>query len=695
MKRLLTIILIALGLGTPHVAAQNDPEDRRHTVVEIFTESATVAPGKPFTVALQMTPEPGWHTYWINPGDAGMATTIKWEMPEGFTAGEIQYPAPETIPFSGLVNYGYGHENALLVTITPPAQLPEGRLNFTANAVWLVCDDEICVPEEDKLSFTLTKGDGAVDAASQAYFNAARAALPAEVNWPAKYKQTERDFALFVPMPLESDEVLMAHFFPASEGVIDYASPQRLRSVDGGFVLSMAGSGILIDGTLRGVLVLQSTADNPKEAFAITAEPGKVPAFQGRSAGFAIEKINLATALLFALVGGMILNLMPCVFPVLSLKALSLAKTGGDEHAARESGLYYTLGILVSFGIVGGALLIVRSTGAAIGWGFQLQSPAVVGILALLMFSVSLNLFGFFEIGGRLAGAGNDWISRLGGKSQAFATGALATVVATPCTAPLMAPALAFALSQSAPISMAIFLSLGLGLALPFLAIAYIPALRNQMPKPGAWMQTFKQFLGFPMILTALWLLFVLGNQVGLSGVIWVLAGFILIAFAIWAFHQAAAMPSGQTVWRVVGIAAIIFAVSSVVGTEVAPGAKPAAAQSDLNSEPYDEAALQNYIQAGEPVFLYFTADWCITCKWNEKTSLKTEAVSKAFEKAGVKVMVGDWTNRDDRIAEALKTYGRVGVPLYVYYRPGADQPEVLGQVLTVGTLTNLVADRL
>ncbi|MFZ5609777.1 MAG: protein-disulfide reductase DsbD family protein [Pseudomonadota bacterium] len=668
------------------------PQAQRHTTVELFAESATVAPGKPFTLALKMTPEPGWHTYWSNPGDAGLPTTIAWEMPEGFAAGAIQYPTPDIVPFSGLVNYGYGETNTLLVEITPPPRLPEGPVTLTAKAYWLACDDEMCVPEEDVLSLTLMPGDGASDAASQAFFKAARAALPQAVDWPARYWQTAEAFVLEVAIPLAPADVAKAYFFPAQGGALAYAAPQRVSFTDKGLIIETKSAGAPSAAPLSGVLALTPRGDAARVAFRLTASPSPEPivgaARPTRAAG-----MGLALAIAFALLGGVILNLMPCVFPVLSLKALALAKHGVDGSAARQSGVFYTLGIVASFALVAGLLIGLRQAGAAVGWGYQLQSPLVIALLAFLMFAIALNLFGFFEVSaGGLAGLGSGLLARLGGRSQAFMTGVLATLVATPCTAPFMASALAFALAQPPMVAMAVFLSLGLGLALPYLVLSIAPPLRRWLPRPGAWMVAFRQFLAFPMLATALWLVWVIGRQTGLEGVVLILAGFILITFAIWAGRQARGRGARATaMWRIAGVGALIIAALTAMQADFS-GKLQATPSAELNEEAFSPQRLAAHRAEGHPVFVYFTADWCITCKVNERLALKTQGVAKAFEAAGVKTLVGDWTRRDPVIGATLQDYGQPGVPLYLYFRPGAVEAEVLPQVLTPGLLIDLVA---
>jgi len=695
MKKLSVFMLglFALG-GLMFAQAQDVPPDQRFTEVQLFTESATVAPGQTFAVALKMTPEPGWHTYWINPGDAGMKTSINWELPEGFTASDIQFPAPEAFEFSELVNYGYGHANTLLIEMTAPQSLPDGPLTFTANAIWLVCDDALCIPEEDVFTFTLTPGDGAVDSASKAFFDEARAALPIPTSWDATYSLDGEGVDIFIPLPVEAGDVASAYVFPVSEDFLDHAAPQTLKMVSGGFEISTK-LGIEATELEDLLLVLKTTADSPVEAFEFTATQAGASAAPSAPSveldGLAEEELSLGAIFLFAIVGGAILNLMPCVFPVLSLKALSLAKTNGDEKAARESGIYYTVGILVSFAVVAAILLGIRGAGSAVGWGFQLQSPIFVGLMALLMFAVALNLFGFFEIGGRLAGVGSDWLAKLDGKSEAFVTGTLATIVATPCTGPFMAPVLAYALTQTYIVALAVFMALGFGLALPFIILAFVPATRSWMPRPGAWMQTFKQFLGFPMVATAIWLLYVLNSQAGPMAVFVALFAFLTIGVAVWAFKHVMESSNGALAWRVVAFIALAVSIGLVIKSEDLSGGPVAVAEADDTIIAYSAEALDERLSSGAPTFLYFTADWCITCKVNERTTLKTAEVKEAFEKAGVGVMVGDWTSRDEEIGAVLKRFGRVGIPFYVYFGPDGAEPVILGQLLTPAMLTELV----
>ncbi|RME62021.1 MAG: hypothetical protein D6782_13040, partial [Alphaproteobacteria bacterium] len=374
-----------------------------------------------------------------------------------------------------------------------------------------------------------------------------------------------------------------------------------------------------------------------------------------------------------------------------SLKALALAKMGGDERQARASGVFYMLGVLVSFAVVAGLLIGVRALGEDVGWGFQLQQPLIVGLLAYLMFAIGLNLMGAFDVGGGMMALG-DRLIRGEGRMAAFMTGVLASVVATPCTAPFMAAALGFALVQPAPVAMAIFLGLGFGLALPYLLVAWVPWLRRHMPRPGAWMESFRQFLAFPMFATALWLVWVVGQQGGQGAMVLVLGGLVLLTFALWAWRRGAARPPGRSrhAWRLAALAGATFAVLSAAQADVRARLH-ATAPAALESQAFSPERLAALRAQGQPVFVYFTAAWCITCKVNERLALETQTVKDAMVRHGVRVLKADWTNRDATIAAALRQYGRSGVPLYLYFPPGGPAV-VLPQVLTPGAVIDAIA---
>lgn len=674
--------------------------DNPRTTAGIFSEQVSVAAGEPVTIAIRFSPDDGWHTYWKNFGDSGKEPNFDWTLPEGWTASAPLYPLPHRIPVGPLMNYGYEEEQTLLVTLSPGAAAADGPLAVSLFAEWLVCE-EICIPESGRFDFAIPAGDGADDPAAADLFSAARAALPQPSPFAVSAGISGTAFSIQLAMSAEEAALAReAWFYPLSDGVIGYAAQQALFKSDDGLRLLIARPSYApaID-QVAGVVVITNDGGQ-REGFEISApvtlDPALTPADAARSATPALA---LWQAILFALVGGMILNLMPCVFPVLSLKAFGLMKAHGEgEAAARRDGLAYTAGVLASFLAVAVIFLLLRETGQAVGWGFQLQMPLVVALLALLLFAVGLNLAGLYDMGiGGLSGVGQRLAGRKG-VSGAFFTGMLATVVATPCTAPFMAPALGFAALQPDAVAVAIFLSLGLGLAAPYLLIAFIPALRAALPRPGAWMVSFRKFLAWPMFLTALWLLWVLGLQAGFEAVIVTLAAMMLFAFLFWPFSMFAG--SGAGVKSLAALTALaLFGglywlggdALKLAGNGAVDGASITASEADfkaaLGVAPWTPEKLSQMRAEGRPVFVYFTAAWCITCKVNERMALADGDVAAAAKAAGVAVLEADWTKPDQRIADTLARFGRNGIPLYLYYAPGAADADVLPQILTADML--------
>ncbi|MBC7504876.1 MAG: thioredoxin family protein, partial [Sandarakinorhabdus sp.] len=563
----------------------------------------------------------------------------------------------------------------------------------TAKVDWLVCSLEQCVPESATITLPLTIGTGEADPDMSYRIAAARAAIPKPVQWAATWKVQGTTFVLAVPFG-SPDKVTAAYFFPDKDGVIDFAAPQKV---------SVAGDAVRIEtnsakppptGAITGVLrVEQSDIDHPL-GFAITANPGAVPAAglplgkpQGKSLGVETAAPALLPILLAAIVGGIILNIMPCVFPILSLKALSLSKANVDAGSARRDALAYAAGVILVCAALGGLVLLLRAAGSQVGWAFQLQDPRVITFLLLLVTAIALNLAGVFEITLSTGSLGDDTI-RKGGALGSFATGALAAFVATPCTGPFMAGALGAALILPPVEAIAVFAGLGLGLALPFLAIGFIPALRRRLPRPGAWMNRLRAILSVPMFLTALALAWVLGRQAGVPGMTAGLAGAVITGLFLW--WLGSRQHGGSNGWLPAG-AAIAAGVAAIM---LLPIAEPAAqattsAPAGLAAEPYAPARLAALRAAGKPVFLYMTADWCLTCKVNEKGAMADAAVAKAFKAKGITVLEGDWTRGDASISKWLAERGRAGVPVYVFY--GADgKDRELPQILTVDTLTGL-----
>lgn len=680
MAAALAGLLLAVPAGAAPVKTEN-------AQAELVADVASVAPGEPFHVALKLTPREHWHTYWRNPGDSGLATTLEWTLPAGFTAGDIAWPAPKALPFGPLTNYGYDAEHWLLVTVTPPADMAQGEVTLKARADWLVCED-ICIPEGADLELTLPAATEAVrDPLHTAGFRKAREALPVAFPGAAQFRVDGKTLAL--RFTDAGDGVL--RFFPLAETLINNSAAQT-ESADGtARVLAMPMGSGKAGETVEGVLRVGDKAYSINAAAGTfsppvalqTKAPGGLAGTGGAVEG-GIDQLPIWQAMLFAFLGGVLLNLMPCVFPVLSLKALAVVKASGlSLREKRMEGLLYTAGVMVSFLALAGALLAFRAGGVAVGWGFQLQSPEVVAVLAVILFAVGLSLSGYFELAGSFTGLGQGLVDR-GGAVGAFATGVLATIVATPCTAPFMASALGAALLLPPLGSLSTFAALGFGLAFPMLLISEVPAIGRLLPRPGPWMDRFRQFLAFPVYATVIWLVTVLGQQAGITAVAALLGILMLVVFAIWLWRIArGAHGFGKALSH--GLAVVALATCAwlvwYAGEQDAPTA--AADGGVLAAEPYDETKLAAYRAAGEPVFVNMTAAWCITCLANERVALTTDAVAAEFRDKGIRYMKGDWTRRDPKITEILTNYGRSGVPLYLYFAPGRAQAVVLPQLLT------------
>lgn len=694
MARFLALLLalLAAGPGFAQSVVQTD-----NVRAELVSEVAAVKPGEPFWVGLRQTIRPKWHTYWKNPGESGLPTEISWTLPEGVRADPIVWPTPSLFDIGGVTNYGFKDEAMLLVRITPPANLA-GPLRLAADANWLVCED-VCIPEDGKFELILPSGAAATPSppATRALFDQARRALPTESPWPARYGVAKSgDPTLFVDAKgLKSDTISNIYFFPAEWGPVATMAKQSAR-VDANGIripLKRGDAKATMPAALAGTLILtEKTADGVvKQAFDVSArlDPAIVAASTSLAGAAGAEELSLVQALLFALLGGLILNLMPCVFPVLAMKAAAFARLAGhDRTEMRRDGLAYTAGVLVSFAVMAAVVIAIRASAGEVNWGFQFQTPVFSLLIAYLFFVVGLNLSGVFEVGNRLGNVGQGLVAR-GGTMGAFFTGVLAVIVATPCTAPFMAAALGFALSQPAPATIAVLLAMGLGLALPYLALSVTPALQRLMPKPGPWMERLRQFLAFPMYASAVWMIWVLIQQTGADGVLYALGGMILIAFAIWLLRLGSGAAAGT--WLRRGLAAVAVLLAFAVTLKLEDGPATAASASGAQNagvtfegwERFSRARMDEAVAAGKPVFVDFTAAWCITCLVNERVALDTPASRKAFEQAGVVKLKGDWTNRDAEITSVLKELGRAGVPLYLFWAPGADKPRILPQVLT------------
>jgi len=680
-------------------ASQPRREERpRKVQIDLLSETAAIRPGQPFWVALRQKIAPGWHTYWENPGDSGEPTQITWDLPEGFEASEIHWPAPKAIPVSTLMNYGYSDEVLLLVRMTPPRQLEGEQITLHARSRWLVCE-EICIPEDGAARLrldvaddgsALTPGKGAEQIA------ASLRALPKDAPWPVSLTVAPEKLALSVKSEaLNADAVSQMRFFPREWGLIANAAPQDLDWRASGPRLILT-RGELKDQPIERLegLLSVSREDGTREAYEISLTPsGDVAAIAPASSagGSPGGGLTLWQAAAFAFLGGLILNFFPCVFPVLSMKALSLAR-GGDARSHRSHALAYLGGVMLSFAVLAGLLLALRATGTAFGWGFQFQSPWFVLVMAALFFALGLSLSGVFNFGGALMGVG-DSLTRRGGSSGSFFTGILASIAATPCTAPFMGAALGYAVMQPAAEATAVLMLLGLGFAAPMTLLSLSGAFARLLPKPGPWMETLKQLLAFPLYASAVWLVWVLSLQTGANGVLAAGAVLVAVGFGAWLVGMTQA---GRAV-RYAGSAAVIaaaFALAApVIGTAPDPRASDRTATAPAHfGEPFSRARLEELRAQGRPVFVNLTAAWCITCKVNEEVALKSEGFRQALERGNVAYLIGDWTNQDAEISQVLQEFGRAGVPLYLLYPGSGEPPKVLPQILTEGLMRRELA---
>jgi thiol:disulfide interchange protein len=685
------LLLLALSLTSARAAdVATTPRVEARLVSEV---TGIPASGGAISIALLERMQPGWHTYWLNPGESGEPTKVDWRLPPGFQAGAIVWPHPERIPFGELANYGYNEEVLLRSEITVPAGLPVGSTaSITAHAKWLVCK-EVCIPEEVTLDLALPVV--AAPAPNEQWrdtFAKYRAREPLKSGaFAGRFAANDNEVALFFTPTLNRFEPgTGALFFPHEKGLIKASAPQIPEPRDGGFAIVVPPAYKLRDPEKRkaiaditGVLVLPPQANAPAQAFEVTLQRGTVPT---ATASVAAADLGLLQAILFAVLGGLILNLMPCVFPILSMKALALVRAGHTEHPWTD-GVAYLAGVMTTFAGLGFALLWFRSMGEDVGWGFQLQSPFSVAILAYILTLVGLNLSGVFNIGGSIQGAGQGLSSKTG-VVGAFFTGILAVIVAAPCTAPFMGAAMGFAFTQSPAVTIGIFLALGFGLALPWVIFSFSPALIRLLPKPGEWMERFKQFLAFPMYGAAAWLVWVISQQVTPEGLFRVMAGLIFLSLAAWAFgivQVRAALSrsivlSGVIFLLALGCAAALVALPFQTR---ATNAQVEESKGTLPSEAYSAARLAALRAEGKPVFVNLTAAWCVSCLYNERVALSTAAVGEAFKSTGTVYLVGDWTNQNPEISALLKQHGREGVPLYLHYPPGGGQPKILPQILT------------
>lgn len=698
----LWLSVLVFSLLAANVQAISDRAETPQVQAQLVASVKAVQPGAEIYLGVNQKIIPHWHTYWINPGDSGNATTIEWTLPEGASASDIIWPAPSRFSMGPITNYAYENDVTLLTKINIPANAKPGE-QFTAHALvdWLVCEEE-CIPQAVELALSLPiVAVGEPVGAGDARIDDALARLPVASPWEIRATQSAIDpetalgeLKLYVALSeAQLAQVKDIWFYPYDWGRIQQSGEQLRKLVKDGIELTIkTGEAPLKTGdALTGVLVItEQSGDVITQKIARGFEVNTV--LQSATSNTAGNAPGFFTALFLALIGGIILNLMPCVFPVLSIKALSLVSHANQSAAQiRLQGVVYTLGVLASFAFLALLLIILKAGGAQIGWGFQFQSPVFVLAVAYLMFAVGLSLSGVFFIGGSVAGVGSS-LTEKPGYSGSFFTGVLATIVATPCTAPFMAAALGYALAQPAAKLLAIFLSLGLGLALPYLLLTCWPRLQRWLPRPGMWMERAKQVLAFPMYAAAIWLVWVLVQQAGVNSIVVALGGMLLIAFAAWLYDSTLA--SGTRVRHAGTISALALLLLTLVVSYISVNSRDAVAgnstanniekTTEQNWEAYSAARLDELLSEGKPVFLNFTASWCISCLVNERVALSDANVKETFKQQGITYLKGDWTNRDLAITQFLQKFNRSGVPLYVFYPAGKPhQPAELPQILT------------
>ena len=702
-------------LGGVSLQAAAETELERYTDVRIISQRTAIHPGDEITLATEVNLAPHWHVYWQNPGDSGLPVKVTWDLPDGFEIEDINWPTPDKISFDILVNYGYYNQAILLQKLKIPATLPEGKITLTANLEMLVCN-EICIPENDTISIDLNDPKN-LDVNNDQYIQSAFDKIAEEIKGEFYYTEETENLKLSLK---PEDRTLLNNatndnleFFPWDWGIIDHVSMPNVEIKDGHIIITHARGDQPLNeiNEVKGLLVIKGEVGENK-GFKITALPADnasppsltvnqantAPAPQNttkttgtdQKKNVKTDKITWFSALYLALFGGVILNLMPCVFPVLSMKALSLVKMNEKENkVARTHGIAYTLGIVLSFLLIGGLLLILKEAGTAIGWGFQLQSPIVVTILAYLLFSIGLNLIGFFDFNFGLGNIGQK-LTQGHSVASSFFTGMLATIVATPCTAPFMGAAMGFAITQPAIISLSVFAMIGFGLALPYLMLSFIPVTRKILPKPGAWMNTFKQFLAFPMLASAIWLIWVLSQQSGSYGVLLVLLGMLSISFSVWISHLKNT-GTAKTIARTAMISSLLmpFISLSYIKSSTNNTAPLSNTGNGAFGVPFTQENLSETLKGDDPIFVEMTAAWCITCKINHSIAINIESTKALFKEKNIRYLIGDWTNSNVEITVYLDSFGRNGVPLYVFYgarnkitgkRP---EPQILPQVLT------------
>lgn len=705
MTRLFLSLLTLSAWLWPTATASAQPSSR--VSVSLHAKSSSPASGETTLLAIRFTPLPGWHGYWSNPGDSGLPPKVTWTLPAGVRIGPLQHPAPEILSVSGMTSFVHGGQHALLAEMRLPAGLEKGTaLPIRGDLSFLICSDSLCVPKKAALSLDLTVGDGKIDAASSTLFAAARRAMPSKLPTVGEFTTSADRVELTIPASARL-KTPRTTFFPDNEGVFNRTSATLLkdgslrlvgtltsiptnvtgivsdgrRSVEVRFKRSSSGSTVVANDVAVGVPALASGESRAR--LAAPSSSGSTDRSLQSPSG-RTQPMGVMWAILGALIGGLLLNLMPCVFPILSLKALHLARSGASASSARRDASAYSAGVMATTLALGSILLALRASGVAAGWSFQLQNPYVILSLLALVLGIAFNLAGLFHVSGPSLNH-----SGAGGKTAgSFGTGALAAFIATPCSAPFMASALGAALLLPPFEALLVFAALGLGLALPFLAIGFIPAVRSRMPRPGAWMETLQRVLSVPMFITALGLAWVLGRQVGVDGMALGMTAMVLLALGLWWVGRRQRSGKSRS-WLPLFPAAVL----SIAAAALVPAAASAPTSVSRNAllENFTEARLAELRASGKPVFVDFTADWCLSCKVNEKVAIEREETQAAFARYGVVTLVGDWTRGDPEITRFLARHNRNSIPFYLFYAPGTEA-RVLPQILTKDGLVALAS---
>jgi thiol:disulfide interchange protein DsbD len=675
--------------------AASNSADALHLHVEIIAPAAQLSPGASSEAGLYFKLDPGWHVYWQNAGDSGEPPHIQWTLPDGITAGPLQFPAPQRLPLGPLMDFGYENEVLFPFGLDVASTTKRGPVALHAKVAWLVCR-ELCIPGKAELEVDRVVSAAGTQVAAVSPDKVSpdgeiydrlvgQLPQPLPANDSAVFQPSAAGFRLAVSTGQRETQAV---FFPEDQNIVDNPAPQPLTPTPKGFFLDLKKDANLTanPAKLNGVIELPGGRN-----YEIAAMPGSVavaPAFS-----FAA----LARIVGLAFVGGLILNLMPCVFPVLFLKGLALVNSGNEEkHKLRAHGFVYTAGILVSFSALVALLLVLRAAGGTFGWGFQFQSPVFLSLMAALLFFLGLSLAGQFEIGLTLTSAGGSLAAKQG-YAGSFFTGVLAVVVATPCTAPFMGAAIGYALAQPAAVTFAVFTALALGLAAPYVALTLQPAWTRLLPKPGVWMDILKQAISVPIFCTVIWLSWVVAQAYGANLLLALLSVFLLLAIAGWFLGR---WPAKRGATAVAAIILVVVVAACVVAPKkfgAVPSSAPAASLSGgaaaANTwQPWSADAVQHSLAAGQPVFVDFTAGWCLSCQVNERVALDRPEVMQAFAAANVVLLRADWTREDPAITQALTDLGRSGVPVYALYTPGQSTPLLLPQVLTPGIVTDALA---